>query len=166
MVVSHEPLEHVRLGQPADIRLCPSARESTADAGHWRLQPPVSRQAVRLDRRAGDRVEAEGTQGGRSLVGFQPVRASVSRQHSQPSKRGRGAQLEFTLTIFDWLVSGRRGLRHILEWLNNLLGSLTSVFPPLEVAKEWKEGVELVVRHQRKLPKPPKEILHLKAADE
>lgn len=36
----------------------------------------------------------------------------------------------------------------VLKWINTFLGSLASAIPGLELVKEYKEGVELVIDHQ------------------
>jgi hypothetical protein len=49
----------------------------------------------------------------------------------------------------------------VLEWANSFLGSLAVVVPPVEAVKEFKEGLEMVVKHQHGLPAPPASILGL-----
>ena len=43
----------------------------------------------------------------------------------------------------------------LLKWLNSLLGSLSTVFPPLELARELKDMTELSVPPDRSGPQPP-----------
>jgi hypothetical protein len=49
-------------------------------------------------------------------------------------------------------------LAPFLKWVNLLLGSLSKALPVLEAVKEYKEGVELTVEHQRSAPAPDRSI--------
>ena len=42
-----------------------------------------------------------------------------------------------------------------MGYVNSLLGSLATVFPALELAKEYKDGVEAVMDSQRASELPP-----------
>jgi hypothetical protein len=53
-------------------------------------------------------------------------------------------------------------LQPIFGWINTFLGSLAIVIPPLELAKEYKEGVELVIDHQQEGKPIPGRILNLR----
>jgi hypothetical protein len=46
-----------------------------------------------------------------------------------------------------------------MKLVNSILGSLASVFPLLEMAKEYKDCVEVVVEHQQEGNRPPIDIL-------
>jgi hypothetical protein len=73
-----------------------------------------------------------------------------------------GPHLAGKVGIRNWIVTHlQRAIRPALKWTNNVLGSLKSVFPPLELVKEYKEGVELVVEHQQSIPNAPLSILGL-----
>ena len=50
--------------------------------------------------------------------------------------------------IFAWLFP-RRWLAALLRWANVILGSLSSVFPPAEIIKEYKECIENDLTDQR-----------------
>ena len=41
-------------------------------------------------------------------------------------------------------------LQPVLKWINTFLGSLATAIPALELVKEYKDGVELVVENQRR----------------
>lgn len=47
-----------------------------------------------------------------------------------------------------------QALRPLLKWINSLLGSLARALPALDLVKEYKEGVELVVENQRRRRSP------------
>ena len=59
-----------------------------------------------------------------------------------------GPQLTMKVSVLDWLVSKAAPLKPILSWINSFLGSLSKVFPGLDIVQEYKEQVELVVEHQ------------------
>lgn len=51
----------------------------------------------------------------------------------------------------------RRGalrLGRVMDFVNSLLGSLATVFPPVELAREYKDGVEAVLDESRTLDPP------------
>jgi hypothetical protein len=48
-----------------------------------------------------------------------------------------------------------QALRPLLKWINSLLGSLARALPGIDLVKEYKEGVELVVENQRRRRSPP-----------
>ena len=74
-----------------------------------------------------------------------------------------GEQISWKAAIRNWIGLRTKGaVLPALKWTNNFLGSLTSVFPPLEIVKEYKEGLELVVEHQSDMPNAPREILGLR----
>lgn len=54
-----------------------------------------------------------------------------------------------------------RALRPLLKLINSLLGSLTSVIPPLELVKEYKDGIEVVVEDQQAGDPPSGRIFDL-----
>ena len=54
-----------------------------------------------------------------------------------------------------------RALRPLMKLINSILGSLASVFPLLELAKEYKDGVELVIEHQQEGNPPPIDIFRV-----
>jgi hypothetical protein len=60
-----------------------------------------------------------------------------------------GVQLRWKLTLldklFDWATDNAALTRRVLRWINNFLESFG-----LDKVKEFKEGIELVVDHQRK----------------
>jgi len=55
-----------------------------------------------------------------------------------------------------------RALRPLVKLLNSWLGSLKAAFPPLELVKEYKEGVEVVIDEQHRGNPPPPNILDLR----
>jgi hypothetical protein len=71
-----------------------------------------------------------------------------------------GSHLQLKEKVLDWIVTVTGAhLRHVLKWMNSFLGSLTIVFPQLELVKECKEHLEIVVAHQhRAVPGVPNRI--------
>jgi hypothetical protein len=53
-------------------------------------------------------------------------------------------------------------LKPILKLANSVLGSLLKAFPLLDIAKEYKDGVEAVIDLQRTTEDPPRSILKLR----
>jgi len=49
----------------------------------------------------------------------------------------------------------------VMSYVNSLLGSLATVFPAVELAREYKDGVEAVIDQQR-LNDPPSGLLNLR----
>ncbi|MGE4068695.1 MAG: hypothetical protein AB7H88_18115 [Vicinamibacterales bacterium] len=48
-----------------------------------------------------------------------------------------------------------RSLQPLLKWMNSFLGSLATALPGVELVKEYKDSVELVVENQRRRRSPP-----------
>jgi len=55
-----------------------------------------------------------------------------------------------------------RALRPLTKLVNSVLGSLTAAFPPLELVKEYKDGIEVVVQEQHQGNPLPGRILDLR----
>jgi hypothetical protein len=56
---------------------------------------------------------------------------------------------------------GGKLLGKVMRYVNSLLGSLATVFPAVELAKEYKDGVEAVIGQQR-VNDPPAGLLNLR----
>jgi hypothetical protein len=54
-----------------------------------------------------------------------------------------------------------RMLRPLLKLINSILGRFVSVFPALELVKEYKDSVEFVIEDQRQGDRPPNSIYNL-----
>ena len=63
-----------------------------------------------------------------------------------------GSQLKFKLALFNYFKKAFYSqktlnfLSRLLGLINSILGSLTAVFPPIEVVKEFKESIEQIVK--------------------
>lgn len=49
----------------------------------------------------------------------------------------------------------------VMSYVNSLLGRLATVFPAVELAKEYKDGVEAVIGQQR-VHDPPARLLNMR----
>jgi hypothetical protein len=49
-----------------------------------------------------------------------------------------------------------------VKLINSWLGSLKAAFPALELVKEYKEGIEVVIEEQHQGTPPPTSILNLR----
>lgn len=75
-----------------------------------------------------------------------------------------GNHLRLKERVLDWVLSVTgANIRHVLKWMNSFLGSLSKVFPKLEIVKEYKEHLEVIVGHRRRRPpQVPKSIFDIR----
>jgi hypothetical protein len=75
------------------------------------------------------------------------------------------AQLSLKERVLQWIVTAAGGeLRQVLAWINTFLGSLAQVIPAVDLVKEYKEHLEIVIdiQHRRPAPTVPPTILGLR----